>query len=141
MLDINLFRSDLSGVAAGLAKRGVTLDTLRFEALEARRKDIQVRTQELQQRRNALSKQVGSAKSKGEDAAPILAEVAGLSDAVKRLETALDEFLRGVRTSYAFDWRPLAQTDEAVARTSRDQLLEAALASGRITRAEEAGTW
>ena len=90
MLDINLLRNDLPAVATGLAKRGVTLDTARFEALERERKDIQTRTQDVQQRRNALSKQVGIAKSKGEDAAPILAEVGGLGDEVKRLEESLE---------------------------------------------------
>ncbi|MFO1310567.1 MAG: serine--tRNA ligase [Burkholderiales bacterium] len=97
MLDINLLRSDLPRVAALLAKRGVTLDTARFEALESSRKDIQVRTQELQSRRNALSKQIGIAKSKGEDAAPILAEVAGLGDQVKALEGELDRVQREMR--------------------------------------------
>ncbi|MBK9116132.1 MAG: serine--tRNA ligase [Betaproteobacteria bacterium] len=90
MLDINLFRNDLAGVAAGLAKRGLELDTARFEALEARRKDIQVRTQNVQARRNAAAKAIGAAKAKGEDAAPLLAEVAGLGDEVKRLEAELD---------------------------------------------------
>jgi seryl-tRNA synthetase len=97
MLDVNLLRSDLPGVAAALAKRGVTLDTARFEALESARKDIQVRTQELQSRRNSLSKQVGIAKSKGEDAAPILAEVAGLGDQVKSLEGELERVQREIR--------------------------------------------
>jgi len=90
MLDINLFRNDLAGVAAGLAKRGLELDTARFEALEARRKDIQVRTQNVQARRNAAAKAIGAAKAKGGDAAPLLAEVAGLGDEVKRLEAELD---------------------------------------------------
>ena len=90
MIDINLFRSDLAGVAAGLAKRGVTLDTDRFNTLEAQRRDIQVRTQDLQARRNAASKEIGFAKSKGLDAAPMLAQVAGLGDEVKRLEVELD---------------------------------------------------
>jgi len=97
MLDINLFRNDLPAVAAGLAKRGLALDTARFEALEARRKDIQVRTQDLQARRNAASKAIGAAKAKGEDAAPLLAEVAGLGDEVKRLEAELDGVQREVR--------------------------------------------
>jgi seryl-tRNA synthetase len=97
MLDVNLLRSDLSGVAAALARRGVTLDTARFEALEVTRKDIQVRTQELQSRRNSLSKQIGIAKSKGEDAAPILAEVAGLGDQVKSLEGELERVQRELR--------------------------------------------
>ena len=97
MLDVNLLRSDLPGVAAALAKRGTTLDTARFEALESSRKDIQVRTQDLQSRRNSLSKQIGIAKSKGEDAAPILAEVAGLGDQVKALEGELDRVQRDLR--------------------------------------------
>ena len=90
MLDINLLRNDLTAVAAGLAKRGVTLDTARFKALERERKDIQTRTQELQNRRNVLSKEIGAAKSKGVDPAALLAEAAGHGDEVKRLEAALD---------------------------------------------------
>ncbi len=90
MIDINLFRTDLAAVAAGLAKRGIVLDTAAFEAREARRRDLQVRTQELQARRNAASKEIGIAKGKGLDAAPMLAQVAGLGDEVKRLEAELD---------------------------------------------------
>ncbi len=90
MLDINLLRNDLPGVAAALGKRGVTLDVLRFEALEAERKRIQTRTQDLQSRRNALSKQIGIAKGRSADPAPLLAEVAGMGDASKQLERELD---------------------------------------------------
>jgi seryl-tRNA synthetase len=97
MLDVNLLRNDLPRVAAALAKRGATLDTARFEALESRRKDIQVRTQDVQARRNALSKQIGIAKGKGEDPAPLLAEVGGLGDEVKSLEGALDAVQREMR--------------------------------------------
>ena len=97
MLDINLFRNDLAGVAAGLAKRGVTLDTARFTALDDERRDIQTRTQDLQARRNALSKQIGALKGRGEDASAILAEVAGLGDETKRLEGELDRVQRGLR--------------------------------------------
>ena len=97
MLDINLFRTDLAAVAAGLAKRGVTLDTAAFEALERERKDIQTRTQELQSRRNTLSKEIGIAKGKGQDAAPLLAEVAGLGDALKTLEAELDRVQGALR--------------------------------------------
>jgi len=97
MLDINLFRNDLAGVAAGLARRGLDLDTPRFGALEAERKDIQTRTQDLQAKRNALSKQIGAAKGKGEDATALLAEVAGLGDELKRLEAELDRVQRELR--------------------------------------------
>jgi seryl-tRNA synthetase len=89
MLDINLLRSDLDAVAAGLAKRGITLDKARFLALEAERKRVQTHTQELQAKRNAASKQVGIAKGKGEDTSRLLAEVAGLGNELTRLEDGL----------------------------------------------------
>ena len=63
------------------------------------RKDIQTRTQELQAKRNTLSKQIGIAKGKGEDAAPLLAEVAGLGDEVKRARGELDACRRSCATS------------------------------------------
>ena len=90
MLDIHALRNDLESVRAALAKRGVALDVARFESLEAERKRIQTRTQELQAKRNALSKQVGAAKGRGEDAAPILKEVAGTGDELSSLERELD---------------------------------------------------
>jgi seryl-tRNA synthetase len=97
MLDINLFRDDLPAVAAGLAKRGLTLDAAAFEALEGKRKDMQTRTQNLQAKRNTLSKQIGAAKGKGEDASALLAEVAGIGEETKRLEGELDRVQGGLR--------------------------------------------
>src|SRR4029450_13541559 len=97
MLNINLLRNDVAAVAAALAKRGDTLDVARFESLEAARKDIQMRTQDLQSRRNTASKAIGIAKSKGADAAPLLAQVAGLGDEVKRLEAELERIQIGLR--------------------------------------------
>jgi seryl-tRNA synthetase len=90
MLDINVLRNDLAGVSAALAKRGITVDGARFEALERERKAIQTRTEQLQAARNALSKQVGAAKRAGTDAADMLREVAGVGDALKGLERELD---------------------------------------------------
>jgi seryl-tRNA synthetase len=89
MLDIQLLRTDLEGVAAKLKARKFDLDTVALGALETERKTLQTRTQELQARRNALSKQIGIAKSKGEDVASIMAEVAGLGDELKANEDAL----------------------------------------------------
>jgi seryl-tRNA synthetase len=97
MLDINLLRNDLAGVATGLAKRGVALDTARFESLESERKDIQTRTQELQAKRNASSKEIGAAKGKGQDASALLAEVAGLGGELDRLESELVSVQRNLR--------------------------------------------
>jgi seryl-tRNA synthetase len=98
MLDVNLLRNDLAAVTAGLALRGVTLDAVRFEALERERKDIQTRTQDLQAKRNALSKQIGTAKGKGEDASALLQEVAGIGEETKRLEATLDHVQRELRS-------------------------------------------
>lgn len=97
MLDINLFRNDIAAVAAGLAKRGLTLDTGAFDALERERKDIQTRTQDLQARRNALSKEIGAVKGRGGDASALLFEVAGFGDELKRLEAELERVQAGLR--------------------------------------------
>jgi seryl-tRNA synthetase len=87
MLDIQALRNDLAGVAARLATRNYQLDTAKFEQLEAERKTIQTRTQELQAKRNAASKQIGAAKAKGEDVSAIMAEVGALGDELKKLES------------------------------------------------------
>ncbi|WP_374350925.1 serine--tRNA ligase [Chitinimonas sp.] len=86
MIDIQLLRTDLDGVAARLAQRGFTLDTAAFAALEHERKALQTRTQDLQAERNAKSKAIGQAKAKGEDVAPIMASVAHLGDELKAAE-------------------------------------------------------
>jgi seryl-tRNA synthetase len=91
MLDLQLLRNDLAGVARRLADRGYTLDVATFEQFEASRKAIQVRTQELQARRNQLSKQVGQAKAKKEDASALIAEVNAQADQLKALEQELEQ--------------------------------------------------
>ena len=103
MLDIQLLRRDAALVAERLAARGFQLDTARFETLENERKTLQTRTQDAQAKRNALSRQIGVLKGKGEDASAVMAEVAGLGDELKTLEARLGElqaelndFLMGV---------------------------------------------
>jgi seryl-tRNA synthetase len=99
MLDIQWLRNDLAGVATRLAARGYTLDTAKFQTVEAERKAIQTRTQELQARRNTLSKQIGAAKGKGEDASALLAEVSGIGSELDALEHQLADIQAGLR-----DW-------------------------------------
>jgi seryl-tRNA synthetase len=91
MLDIAQLRKDIEAVAARLRTRPYDLDVARFNALEAERKAVQVATEELQARRNALSKQVGVLKSKGEDASTVMAEVAQIPEALKAQEARLAE--------------------------------------------------
>ncbi len=94
MIDIQLLRKDIDNVAARLAARKFQLDVSAFNALEAERKSIQTRTEELQGKRNSLSKQIGMLKGKGEDTTAVMAEVAGLGDELKANEVALGEVQR-----------------------------------------------
>ena len=89
MLDPRLLRTELPRVAEQLQRRGLVLDTARFEALEARRKAVQVEVQDLQGQRNARSKAIGKAKASGQDIAPLLAEVDDLGARLKDLEESL----------------------------------------------------
>ncbi len=90
MIDIQLLRKDIEAVAARLAQRKFTLDTASFNALEAERKSIQTRTEELQAQRNSLSKQIGALKGKGEDTTAVMNQVAGLGDELKASADQLD---------------------------------------------------
>ncbi len=94
MIDIQLLRKDIDNVAARLATRKFQLDVNAFNALEAERKAIQIRTEELQGKRNSLSKQIGMLKGKGEDTTAVMAEVAGLGDELKANEVSLAEVQR-----------------------------------------------
>ena len=89
MLDIQQLRNDLDTVVAKLKSRKFEFDVAGFTALEAERKEVQTRTQDLQAKRNATSKQIGIAKSKGEDVSAIMAEVVGLGEQLKADEERL----------------------------------------------------
>ncbi|WP_444922009.1 serine--tRNA ligase [Microbulbifer sp. CnH-101-G] len=91
MLDPKLIRTDMDQVAAALKKRGVELDTAKLEALEERRKELQVRTESLQNERNSKSKNIGRAKAAGEDIAPLLKEVESLGGELQNAKQALSE--------------------------------------------------
>ncbi|MDH5540378.1 MAG: serine--tRNA ligase, partial [Rhizobacter sp.] len=86
MLDIIQLRKDLAAVVTRLERRKSPqpfLDVAAFTSLEAERKSLQTRTEELQARRNSLSKQIGVHKGKGQDTTELMSEVAGLGDALK----------------------------------------------------------
>jgi seryl-tRNA synthetase len=100
MLDIRMLRSDPQGVAANLARRGFTLDLAQFTALETRRKEAQVAVDALRNERNTRSKAIGQAKARGQDVAPLLAEVESLGSrlaageqGLAALQTDLDRLL------------------------------------------------
>jgi seryl-tRNA synthetase len=90
MLDPKLLRTDIQSVADKLKTRGFDFDVAAFNALEAQRKDLQTRTQDLQNERNTKSKNIGKAKSQGQDVQPLLDEVAHLGDALDAAKNQFD---------------------------------------------------
>ena len=93
MLDPKYLRADIEEAAARLAARGYTLDVARINALEEQRKTLQTRTQELQAERNARSKAIGDAKRRGEDVAPLMAQVGELGSELDECKRKQDEVL------------------------------------------------
>ncbi len=91
MLDVQLFRNDLDFVTTQLKKRNFAFNPENYSELEARRKAVQTKTQELQNARNSSSKAIGQAKAKGDDVQPLLDNVANLGDELKAAETELNE--------------------------------------------------
>jgi seryl-tRNA synthetase len=89
MLDIQLLRSQLDAVAQRLAARNFSLDVAAFQSMEDERKQLQTRTQDLQSKRNSLSKQIGALRGKGEDVSGVMTEVAGIGDELKASEERL----------------------------------------------------
>ncbi len=98
MIDLALLRKDLNAVAERLRTRPYELDVAGFHALESERKAVQIKTEELQGRRNALSKAIGAKKSKGEDAAAEMAQAAALPEEVKSLEATLAHIQQRLET-------------------------------------------
>jgi seryl-tRNA synthetase len=89
VIDPKLLRSDPEGVARNLARRGFTLDLAALAALEERRRHWQIESDRLRAERNAHAKQVGMAKGKGEDIAPLMARGEALNAQVSQVEAEL----------------------------------------------------
>ena len=93
MLDIQLLRNDIQTTAQRLAQRGFVLDTERFGELEGRRKQLQIRSEELQAQRNSLSKQIGVLMGQGkkDEAEATKAQVAQLKTDMENIESELPQ--------------------------------------------------
>src|SRR3954467_15196785 len=90
MLDVQLIRSDLDAVAQRLATRSVTIDVATFRMLEEQRKKAQVRTQDLQSKRNTSSKLIGELKRKGGDTSALMSDMSAVGDELKAIERDLE---------------------------------------------------
>ena len=91
MIDPALLRKDLANVTARLAARGYTLDVAAFELLEASRKRVQMETEQLQNRRKTLSKEIGRLKGQKQDASAPMAEVAEVGTLLEQASARNDE--------------------------------------------------
>jgi len=113
MLDHQILRHDLDTTVAALKARGYTLDAAAYEALEASRKALQMKVEELQSQRNSSAKSIGQAKARGEDIQPLLAAVAKLGDDLKAVEAEFRQ-VRDEQTAWLLDIPNLAAGDVPV---------------------------
>ena len=113
MLDHQILRHDLDATVAALKARGYTLDAVAYEALEARRKSLQMEVEELQSQRNSSAKSIGQAKARGEDIQPLLAAVAKLGDDLKAVEVQFRQ-VRDEQAAWLLDIPNLAASDVPV---------------------------
>ncbi|MCK4870584.1 MAG: serine--tRNA ligase [Gammaproteobacteria bacterium] len=100
MLDIKMLRGDANAVAEKLSGRGYQLDTAKLDELEVIRKQLQSETQTLQSQRNSVSKQIGIAKGKGKDVAPVIAEMSELGSSLEQKERELGKLQAQLKDIY-----------------------------------------
>jgi seryl-tRNA synthetase len=121
MLDPHILRYDLPATVKALMERGYALDADAWEALEARRKALQVRTEELQAQRNASAKSIGQAKARGEDIQPLLDAVAELGDRLKETEAEFRQ-VRDDQAAWMLDMPNLAAEGVPVGESEDDNV-------------------
>jgi seryl-tRNA synthetase len=122
MLDPRLLRNDIDKTAEALATRGYKLNVAAYNALEEKRKGLQIVTQDLQNERNTRSKAIGKAKASGEDIAPLLAQVSELGDQLEAAKSSLDELQRALNLYY--QETPNLPADDVPVGNSEDDNVE-----------------
>ena len=121
MLDPLILRTDIEATAAALKVRGYTLDVTAYEALEARRKKLQMDVEALQSKRNASAKSIGRAKAQGEDIQPLLDAVAQLGSELSTREAEFRD-VRDQQTAWLLDMPNLAKADVPAGDDESDNL-------------------
>jgi len=121
MLDPQKLRMDPQGVADALAPRGYSLDVAAWTALEEQRKQLQLHMQDLQNQKNQQAKQIGQAKSRGEDIQPLLDSVKDLGDALTAAEAAFAS-VHSQQTAWALDMPNLALPEVPRGKSEADNL-------------------
>ena len=110
MLDPLILRHDIQTTVDALKTRGYSLDVAAYEALENRRKALQIKMEELQSQRNSSAKSIGNAKARGEDIKPLLESVAKLGDELKSVEAQFRD-VRDEQAAWMLDMPNLAAED------------------------------
>ena len=121
MLDPQLLRTDPEAVAAALKDRGYDLDVSAWRELEARRKDLQIRVQELQNQKNQSAKSIGQAKARGEDIQPLLDEVKHLGEELSRDEAEFND-IRSRQQAWLMEIPNLALADVPPGKDENDNV-------------------
>jgi seryl-tRNA synthetase len=121
MLDPQLLRTDPEAVAAALKDRGYDLDVSAWRELEARRKDLQIRVQELQKQKNQSAKSIGQAKARGEDIQPLLDEVKHLGEELSRGEAEFND-IRSRQQAWLMEIPNLALADVPPGKDENDNV-------------------
>lgn len=110
MLDPLILRNDIDATAAALKVRGYDLDVVAYEALEAKRKTLQIEVESLQSERNASAKSIGKAKAQGQDIQPLLDAVAALGDKLSEAEAGFKD-VRDQQAAWLLDMPNIAAAD------------------------------
>jgi seryl-tRNA synthetase len=121
MLDPQKLRNDPQGIADALVHRGYALDVAAWTALEEQRKALQLQMQELQNQKNQQAKQIGQAKSRGEDIQPLLDQVKDLGDALSKAEADFAE-VYAQQSAWALDMPNLALPEVPQGKSEADNL-------------------
>jgi len=121
MLDPQLLRTDPEAVATALMDRGYELDVDAWRQLETRRKDLQIRVQELQNRKNQSAKSIGQAKARGEDIQPLLDEVKHLGEELGQGEAEFNE-VRTRQQAWLMEMPNLALDDVPAGKDENDNV-------------------
>jgi seryl-tRNA synthetase len=121
MLDPQLLRTDPEAVATALLDRGYELDVDAWRQLETRRKDLQIRVQELQNRKNQSAKSIGQAKARGEDIQPLLDEVKHLGEELGQGEAEFSE-IRNRQQAWLMEMPNLALDDVPAGKDENDNV-------------------
>ena len=101
MFDVKWIRDNPEAFDQGRARRGLPALSGQVLTLDTKRRAAPTVWQEMQAKRNDLSKQIGQLKSKGQDAAPIMAEVAGLKDKMATAEAEEQALAKELETLLA----------------------------------------